>query len=220
MLEHSGSPVVLFTPEEHAILARWLDVEPPSIARDIDVEEAIARLGFTDEPGYRTLLDVAAATIVLKDIAAQLPQFIVFQEGKLIRARPKRDRTGEPQRRIILLRPQLLCEINWADNGPGFSWPVAYYVTWVPSYERFVVTASADSPDALGYCDFALGAFGIETPIKEGSCAIIRADWEAQRGELGQHRWEYLFRSGLISTAEAAALADIVWSGEPNDYGV
>jgi hypothetical protein len=78
------------------------------------------------------------------------------------------------------------------------------------------VTASADSPDALGYCDFALGSFGIETPIKEGSCAIIRADWEAQR-EWDQQRWEYLFSTGLVSNAEANALADLVWSSEQHD---
>ena len=35
---------------------------------------------------------------------------------------------------------------------------MAYYVAWLP-------TASAYCPESFGYCDFALGAFGIETPL-------------------------------------------------------
>ena len=42
---------------------------------------------------------------------------------------------------------------------------MAYYVAWLPYYDRFVVTASAYCPESFGYCDFALGAFGIETPL-------------------------------------------------------
>jgi len=57
------------------------------------------------------------------------------------------------------LIPQYLLTINWADSGPGFSWPVAYHVTWVPICDEYVVTQSADSPDAFGYCDFAIGYF-------------------------------------------------------------
>ena len=144
-------------------------------------EEAIARLGFTDEPGYRTRLDVAVAHIVLENVEERLPQWAAFVGEEFVHTRQYRDVTERPDRRI-LLQPRLLFEINWADSGPGFSWPVAYYVTWLPYCDRFVVTASADSPGALGYCDFALGSFGIETPIKEGSCAITRADWQAQHG--------------------------------------
>ena len=158
-----------------------------------------------------------SAYIVLENVEKRLPTWAGFVgDGEFVLARPYRDLANEPDRRI-LLQPRLLFEINWADSGPGFSWPVAYYVTWLPYYDRFVVTASADSPDAFGYCDFALGSFGIETPIKEGSCAIIRADWEAQYDGWDQQRWAYLFRTGLISEAEANALADAVWSDEQDD---
>jgi hypothetical protein len=71
--------------------------------------------------------------------------------------------------------PRHLLTINWADSRPGFSWPVAYYVAWLPYYDRFVVTASADCPDGFGYCDFAIGSFGIETPLKEGARKAISA---------------------------------------------
>jgi hypothetical protein len=51
----------------------------------------------------------------------------------------------------------------------------------LPYSGRYLVTASADCPDANGYCDFALGAFGIDTPIKEGVRKIIVDDWADQR---------------------------------------
>ena len=214
---HSKTSVELFTPDEHAIMAQWFGAEPPNSARGINVDEAIARLGFTEEPGYRTLLDVAVAHLVLEIVEKRLPTWAGFVgDGEFVLARQYRDLANEPDRRI-LLQPRLLFEINWADSGPGFSWPVAYYVTWLPYYDRFVVTASADSPDAFGYCDFALGSFGIETPVKEGSSTIIRTDWELQHEGWDQQRWAYLFRNGLISDEEASALADEVWPDEQDD---
>jgi hypothetical protein len=92
--------------------------------------------------------------------------------------------------------------INWADSGPGFSWPVAYYVTWLPYYERFVVTASADCSDAFGYNDFAIGSFGSDKPTKKGARKIVCDDWHNQRA-FEQQPWAYLFSTGLISETEA-----------------
>ena len=48
--------VDLFTPDEHAILARWFGVKSPAFAQDIVVEEAISRLGFDKKPDpYRRI---------------------------------------------------------------------------------------------------------------------------------------------------------------------
>ena len=91
---------------------------------------------------------------------------------------------------------------------------MAYYVTWLPYYDRYAVTASADCPDAFGYCDFALGAFGIDTPIKEGARKIICADWSDQHTQGEQQRWAYLFSTELISKQEAEAWAEHVWPSE------
>ncbi len=95
--------------------------------------------------------------------------------------------------------PRRLLTINWADSGPGFSWPVAYYATYVPGYNRTVVTASGDCPDALGVCDIALGSFGPETPLLEGSGAIIRDEWANRRREFDQSRWVYILDTGLVA---------------------
>jgi hypothetical protein len=210
------SAVDLFTADEHAVLATWFGVEPPSCAKDIEADEAAKRLGFIKEPDHYRRTDAAAAFVVLESVETRLPQWAAVREDSVILARKHRDDAKIPDRKI-LLQPRHLFTINWADSGPGFSWPVAYYVTWLPYYNRFVITASADSPDAFGYCDFALGAFGIDTPFKEGAKEIICADWAYQNGEWEQQRWVYLFGTGLISKAEANAWADAVWLREPDE---
>jgi hypothetical protein len=85
-----------------------------------------------------------------------------------------------------------------------------------PYYDRYVVTASADCHDGFGYCDFALGAFAISTPIKEGVRKIIVDDWADQRGQ-EQQRWAYLFSTELISKQEAEAWAEKMWPSERDE---
>jgi hypothetical protein len=66
----------------------------------------------------------------------------------------------------------LLC-INWADSGPGFSWPEAYHITRIPGFDQHIVTASRDSPDAWGCTDHAIGFCDANVPFKEAASEII-----------------------------------------------
>jgi hypothetical protein len=172
-------------------------------------------LGFDKAPDLYRRIDAAVAFIVLERAEQRLPQWSAVRDDELILGRERRGASKIPNRKV-LLQPRHLFTINWADNGPGFSWPVAYYVTWLPYYDRHVVTASADCPDAFGYCDFALGAFSIDTPIKEGARKIIVDDWADQRGR-EQQRWAYLFSTELISKQEAEAWAEKVWPSERSE---
>ncbi len=133
------------------------------------------------------------------------------QESRILFAREYRDPDGKPLRKVSLASRSLFT-INWADSGPGYSWPVEYRLQWVPLYERWVVTASADSPDAYGYCDFALGSFGREERVEKSVGKIIKADWRAQFSKYGQQRWAYLFGVGLVSKKTAYKWADEVWN--------
>jgi hypothetical protein len=207
--------VDLFTPDEHAILAEWFERRPPAVAEDIPPDEAISRLGFDKETHFYRRIDAAVAFIVLERAEQRLPQWSAIRDDKLILGRERRGASKIPNRKV-LLQPRHLFTINWADSGPGYSWPTAYYVTWLPYYDRYVVTASADCPDAFGYCDFALGAFGIDTPIEEGARKIICADWYDQKG-WGQQRWAYLFSTELISKQQAEAWAEQVWPSERSE---
>jgi hypothetical protein len=67
--------VDLFTPDEHAVLARWFNTEPPDIAKDIEPEEAASRLGFEKHPDFYLLEDAVVAFIVLEQVEQRLPQW-------------------------------------------------------------------------------------------------------------------------------------------------
>jgi hypothetical protein len=158
---------------------------------------------------------VGVAQILLERVQDRLPQWGVWSpEDGVQLARPILDRRA--QRKVELL-PRLLFTINWADSGPGYSWPVSYYATYVPGFDRTVVTGSADCPDVFGFCDVALGSFGPEVSILEGSRRIIVSEWSSRRVEWDQRRWAYLFDTGLVSEADAQAWADEVWADREGD---
>src|SRR4029434_934847 len=89
-------------------------------------------------------------------------------------------------------RPVHLFTINWADSGPGFSWPCAYYITPVKAHEAAIITASADCPDAYGWCDIAVGHFSLDCETFAAVEQILTDNWDFLRG-MGQRRWVYLF---------------------------
>ena len=159
------------------------------------------------------------AAIVLERIQDTLPQWASvklreneYEETVITLAREVKARRA---RRTVELVPQYLLTINWADSGPGFSWPVAYHVTWVPIYDEYVVTQSADSPDAYGYCDFATGHFPRTDDFVKAAANEIKGDWEWQRDQFCQNRWAYLFDNGLIDKATAIRLREEIWDDEP-----
>lgn len=208
----------LFTVEEHVVFANWLKVAPKCDAAVtlVDVDTALEQLGFTGRAGDYKESDAAVAAIVLERIQERLPQWASFREIKdgntmkevVTLGRNVKERGAK---RKIETAPRHLLTINWANSGPGISWPEAYYVTWVPVYDVFVVTASADSPDAFGYCDFAIGHFPNTKEFVAEAGQKIKANWNWQYSNFSQERWEYLFDAGLIDVETAERLADEVW---------
>ncbi len=203
--------VEFFTPEEHRILAEWFGQEPHPAATGCSLDEALERLGVTESPHtlYRET-DPAVAFIVLEGVEHELPNCGVFDGERVNLTRAYRPQQLVPQRRVCIV-PQHLFTVNWADTAPGISWPGAYYCTWVPCYERYVVTYSGDCPEVFGYCDIAIGHFGLDETLKEGSRRVVTDDWQRQYGEFNQGRWAYLFFEGLLDGEEAATWADVVW---------
>src|SRR5262249_51798163 len=147
------------------------------------------------------------ARILLESIEQRLPSFAVSSitadgEQTLSFARQYRDPDGKPLRKTSLL-PRPLFGIDWAVTAPGYSWPVVYHLIWVPGYERYVVTASADGSDMFGYADFALGSFENGRPVIDAVGEIIRRDWAEQREDHGQDHWELFLGEGMIDRATA-----------------
>ena len=203
--------VDLFTPEEHRVLSYWFGADPPPAAAQCDLDEALIRLGIIEE--LHELYEdaqAAVALIVLEGVEGRLPNWGFFDGEEVVLARAQRPKELIPDRKVAMVSRHLFT-LNWADSGPGFSWPGAYYATWVPVYDRYVVTYSSDTHEVFGYCDIAIGHFGPDEGLMQGSRRVITADWEAQYCEFSQGRWVYLFSEGLVGREEAENWADAVW---------
>ena len=71
----------------------------------------------------------------------------ITKDGEFVTNRRRHGRHKDARLRF---NPKLLFSINWATSGPGYEWPEAYYVTYVPGLEKYVFTASRDGADAFG----------------------------------------------------------------------
>lgn len=214
MTQTVSDDLQLFHPLEHAILCAWLRRPAPACAQDIDIYTCFD--GPEDGPitlrspaygaGDELALSNAVARLVLDGIQKRLPQWALVSGDTVVLGR---ETTPKRPRRVDLL-PQLLFEINWADSGPGYSWPELYSVAYVPVYDVYVVTASNDSTDAYGYTDRALGWFEAPTPVAEGAKAIIVGNWK-EVSEFLEERWQSLWETGLIDAETVYAWAEEVW---------
>lgn len=207
----------LYDDSEIAILYDWLEWQRPAplqglhlpVHDDDDTGEGGPVRLLRSAGGYsdQNALSNAVARLVLTGIQHRLPQWAVVQAG----GRVQYARTRRPTRKAqVEVLPQHLFTINWADSGPGFSWPEAYHVTFLPAFECYVVTASQDSPDVHGYTEEAIGHFDREADRKSSIERIIR-DWWCWQADTGQPRWAYLFNVGEINAETAEKWCDVVW---------
>ena len=208
--------VDIFGPAEHVVLAHWLGQRPADEAKVLSLEHALELLreaGATlpDEAP----VEAAIAFVVLERVEERLPQWTSISDGVLQLARPYRDPNLVPDRKVGIV-PRRLFTINWASSGPGFDWPEEYRITWVPYYDRWVVTASRDSEELHGCCDNAIGHFGVDVSIKDGSRQAVMGWWRSQRDN-GQERWEEFRNMGLVGAAEAEAWSKEIWRAEGED---
>ncbi len=221
----------IYDDTELAILFDWLELARPDPLQGLVLDYQDADAGEADEAdeedaeglnghirlrhsvlGYSddNALSNAVARLLLSQVQDRLPQWAAMRnDGHIDFARqysPRREGTVE-------LLPRFLFMINWADSGPGFSWPESYNVAYLPGFDRYVVTASQDSPDVHGYTDEAIGYFDADTPVQEGVHEAIVEWWRGQ-ADNGQFRWAYLFQVGEIDSDMADAWAEEVWDAD------
>ena len=151
----------------------------------------------------------AVARICLNAVQARLPQWgLVDRNGQVALTR-SRDRGRAAS---FDLAPQHLFTLNWADSGPGFSWPEAYHATFLPGFDRWVVTMSVDSPDMFGCTDLALGSFSPGSDLVRASGRIIIGYWRKyQCYDEDTEGWAYLFNTGLVDNETACRWRKRVW---------
>jgi len=156
-------------------------------------------------------LSIAVARVLLNKIQDSLPQWAAITDsGKVLLNRKEIKR--HPKATKLTLDPRLVCCINWADSGPRVAWPESYHITFIPGFEKYIVTASRDGSDVHGCSDHALGWGAMaegEMPIAK---RIIQDFWSDMRSEWEQERWVNLLKKGLIDENTAAAWAEEVWN--------
>jgi hypothetical protein len=155
-------------------------------------------------------LAAAIGQVLLHSVQHRLPQWSVTDGDRVVFARRYRRR---PAGQALAFVAQHLFTINWADSGPGFSWPEAYHLVYVPGYQRQVITASQDGDDAWGCTDQAIGYFGGGGERLARAGAVIRAYWQRRRSECDCcWPWAYLFDEGLVSKKLAEHWRNRVWT--------
>ena len=169
--------------------------------------ECFFALGDSD-PTEDLELRNAVASRLLAPIQGRLPQCLISCGGESQLTRAELQRNADS----VVPLPQHLFMINWADSGPGISWPEVYYVSFVPVFDRFVVTASMDSTDVWGVTDLAIGSFTGDVDLMTGVESMITAWWSAQNRE---DPWAYVWDEGLIDKETAERWCDAVWYEEP-----
>jgi hypothetical protein len=206
----------IFTPTEHAILCDYFGLTRPEAYLTLDIGEPTEGNGIFvetangNEDADNTPLRNAVARIALGVIQNRLPQCGIFDgDGQLTLTRKSFRR---PVRDVVLL-PQHLFTINWADSAPGVSWPEIYHSTYIPGYERYVVTAAFDGTDMYGVTELAIGFFDGSRLPEVGSADIIKHWWRYLQSNC-QDRWAYVWDEALISKQVADGWADEVWNAD------
>jgi hypothetical protein len=195
--------VRLLPADEHDLLEYY--VEGTCLPNDVDTLYDALEVPNNATPPR---LAIAVAQILLHHVQGALPQWASVRGDKVFLNRKEHKRHKDAR---LAFNPQLVCTINWADSGPGFSWPESYHVTCLPGFDKFVVTASRDGPDAWGCSDHAIGvADGDLSPVEAAKKVIVEF-WGSQVSAWEQCRWAYLFGEGLIDTQTANAWANEVW---------
>ncbi len=204
-----ASRIENFFPREHAILAEYFDLQEklPEEARayhpkeiiekDSEYDEATEGIGCRKSYGGRdcNAIENAVARIALAPVRENLPTWGGYGEGGVFHTRQSENESVLPERGYRS-NPVHVLSINWASSGPGFSWPLKYYISWIPYYERYVVTVSYDTPEVEGYLDLAIGHLPEGASVEKELKSVIVGHWEWDAMYL--QGWEGVIDSGIV----------------------
>lgn len=207
---------IIFHPVEETILSRFLDVEVPGVLDELDLREpqnhdgGYIGLRFNVWGEYSPhMLANSVARIALDAIQEHLPQWNPEHGGsRVVSGR----RITRPVPRIVSMAPRFLFEVSLADSDEGVYWPEAYYLTYIPGFDRYVVTFSHDAPDIWGYSDLAIVSFPRGADLKDQVRQAVTGWWWTK------YRRNYLDRPavhpcrfGFVTADEAHAWRGQVW---------
>ena len=208
-LQSNKSKIEGFFPREHAILAEYFDLQEkqPQQARAFDPHEITSEENNYDEAvegiacrksyggrDYRAI-DNAVARIALAPVRKNLPIWGGLGKDGAFHSRQSENESILPERGYRS-DPVHVLSINWASSGPSYSWPLKYYISWIPYYERYVVTVSYDSPEVEGYLDLAIGDLSEGASVEKELKSVIVRHWD--RDSMYLQGWEGVIDSGIV----------------------
>mgnify|MGYP000087618046 CR=1 FL=1 len=208
----------LYDQIELCIILDYLEIERFDALRNVvfelveDEDQAVVSGGYirpliSSMGGYGAAIDNAVARLVLNAIPNRMPDQVTRRcDGMIIRGEDMQAPEAMPLPPI----PSYLFGINWACTGPGMDWREHYHLGYLPGFDVFVVTASQDSTEVLGYLETAIGWFPASGSLELGISAVIY-EWWSWHASHSNERWEAITSKGLISAKTAADLADTIW---------
>jgi hypothetical protein len=199
----SGDALVSLEPDEQLVLDGYFD---RSLCETDAFEEACERLEVPMDTNCPRV-EAAVGQVLLQNIQERLPQWAVFYDDEATFGRTYRKRRKSKKLEFL---PQHLFTINWADSAPGFSWPEAYNLAYIPRRHRYVVLVSRDSTDVWGCIDQAIGHFDADEDRLLGVRKIIGSSWRPMDGSKPMP-WSEVLRTGLIDRATAERWRREVW---------
>ena len=208
-LQSNKSKIEGFFPREHAILAEYFDLQEkqPQQARAFDpheitseennYEEAVEGIACRKSYGGRDYraIDNAVARIALAPVRKNLPTWGGLGKDGAFHSRQSENESILPERGYRS-DPVHVLSINWASSGPSYSWPLKYYISWIPYYERYVVTVSYDSPEVEGYLDLAIGDLSEGASVEKDLKSVILRHWD--RDSMYLQGWEGVIDPGIV----------------------
>jgi hypothetical protein len=199
MSSSSAALATMLGSEEADLIERWLSSSKP----DVSATWVEANAYRVNRFRRYSALQGAAGAVLLRDMQSKLPRSALFFPNANVLAISRGER--RPRGSNMSLVGQHLCTINWADGAaPGMSWLTAYYALCLPIRDVWVVTASDETGEMLGFLDVALGWFPTTTAWEDGVAAIITQDWTAWAADQ-QPAWQEYSASGRLSS-------EIVWT--------
>ena len=205
----------IYTATERAFLFDYFKLERPYELASVDVYEPSDGV-FVEKSGSGQEIDLsnAVARLGLQRVQERLPAWsTVNSSGEFLEAR----RYFETKEREVELIPQHLFTINWADSGPGFSWPESYHLIWFPEFDRYVVTGSQDSTDVYGVEDVALGFAPFSEDWFQVSHDILVKNWREEHAVYVDEGWLEVLEPGFVPKHIAVAWRDEVWTPYVDD---
>jgi len=162
----------------------------------------------TETDDLQKALANAVARIALSPIRSKLPKWASVSNSEVYHTRQEDIEIKLPARGFRS-QPILALTLNWADSGPGQSWPLDYYVTWIPHYDNYVVTVSYDDVVVEGYLDLAIGTLPERARVEVELKKVIQDHWKKTAEYL--HGWQECWNKGIVKDPWAWR-NEIVWA--------